>query len=68
MSFWMVRDAKKSDDEFLNTVDNKTPQEIIVMGKEIYQQRKEAGFSEYQQYKTWIICRVFVLVVCWKTH
>jgi hypothetical protein len=53
MSFWMVRDAKKSDDEFLNTVDNKTPQEIIVLGKEIYQQRKEAGFAEYQQYKTW---------------
>jgi len=44
---------KKSDDEFLNAVDNKTPQEIIVMGKEIYQQRKDAGFAEYQQYKTW---------------
>lgn len=53
MSFWMIRDAKKDKNEFLNTVDEKTPAEIIAMGKEIYQERKAAGVAEYQQYKTW---------------
>ncbi len=53
MSFWMIRDAKKDQNEFLNAVDGKTPAEIIAMGKEIYQERKAAGAAEYQQYKTW---------------
>ncbi len=53
MSFWMIRDAKKSDDEFLSAIDNKLPQDIISMGREIYQQRKNEGFAQYQQYKTW---------------
>jgi hypothetical protein len=53
MSFWMVRDEKKDEKEFLNVVDGKTPQEIIAMGKEIYSQRKAAGVAEYQQYKSW---------------
>ncbi len=53
MSFWMIRDAKKDDAEFLAAVDGKKAEEIIAMGKEIYQQRKNEGFAEYQQYKTW---------------
>ncbi|MDD5578831.1 MAG: hypothetical protein PHY16_06050 [Methylobacter sp.] len=53
VSFWTIRDAKKSDDEFLNTVDGKTPQEIIALGKEIYQQRKNEGFEAYSQYSSW---------------
>lgn len=53
MSFWMIRDVKKNDAEFLSTVDGKIPAEIIAMGKEIYQQRKAEGLPEYQQYKTW---------------
>ncbi|MEI7839223.1 MAG: hypothetical protein WCJ11_01855 [Methylococcaceae bacterium] len=53
MSFWMIRDAKKDNAEFLSAVDGKKADEIIAMGKEIYAQRKSAGFAEYQQYKTW---------------
>jgi hypothetical protein len=53
MSFWMIRDDKKDNSEFLNTIDEKTPDEIIGMGKELYQKRKDAGVAEYQTYKTW---------------
>ena len=53
VSFWTIRDAKKDDKEFLDTVDGKTPEEIIAMGKEIYQERKAAGFKAYEQYSSW---------------
>lgn len=53
MSFWMIRDAKKDNAEFLAAVDGKKAEEIIAMGKEIYEKRKAEGFVEYQQYKTW---------------
>ncbi len=53
VSFWTIRDAKKSDDEFLDAVDGKTPAEIIALGKEIYQQRKDSGFQGYEQYTSW---------------
>jgi hypothetical protein len=53
MSFWMVRDEKKDNAEFLKTIDEKTPDEIIGMGKEIYQKRKTEGLPEYQTYKSW---------------
>lgn len=53
MSFWMIRDEKKDNAEFLKTVDEKTPAEIIAMGKEIYQKRKTEGVPEYQTYKSW---------------
>jgi hypothetical protein len=53
VSFWTIRDAKKDDKEFLDVVDGKTPEEIIVIGKEIYQERKAAGFKAYEQYSSW---------------
>lgn len=53
VSFWTIRDAKKNDGEFLDAVDGKTPNEIIALGKEIYQQRKDAGFESYAQYTSW---------------
>ena len=53
MSFWMIRDEKKDNAEFLKMVDEKTPAEIIAMGKEIYQKRKTGGVPEYQTYKSW---------------
>jgi hypothetical protein len=37
----------------LETVDGKTPVEIIEMGRDIYQQRKNAGFKGYEQYSSW---------------
>ena len=53
VSFWTIRDANKNDDEFLDAVDGKNPDEIIALGKEIYQQRKNAGFKAYSQYSSW---------------
>jgi len=53
VSYWTIRDAKKSNDEFLDAVDGKTPLEIIALGKEIYQQRKNDGFAEYAKYSSW---------------
>ena len=53
VSFWMLRVANKDDDTFLNLVDGKKPQDIIEMGKALYQERKAAGFKEYEQYVSW---------------
>jgi hypothetical protein len=53
VSFWTIRDSKKSDEEFLDAVDGKDPWEIIDMGKEVYQQRKASGFAGYEKYDTW---------------
>ncbi|MDD5274680.1 MAG: hypothetical protein PHR16_01200 [Methylovulum sp.] len=53
VSFWTIRDANKDEAKFLDIVDGKTPEEIIAMGKEIYQERKNAGFANYTQYSSW---------------
>ncbi len=53
VSFWTLRDANKSEEEFLETVDGKSPWEIIDMGKEVYQQRKTSGFKGYEKYNSW---------------
>lgn len=53
VSFWTIRDAKKNNEEFLDTVDGKNANEIIALGKELYQQRKDSGFQGYEQYSSW---------------
>jgi hypothetical protein len=53
VSFWTIRDAQKDDKEFLSVVDGKKPSEIIGLGKEIYQQRKQAGYKGYESYSSW---------------
>jgi hypothetical protein len=53
LSFWTLKDANKSEEEFLEAVDGKSPWEIIDMGKEVYQQRKASGFKGYEKYNTW---------------
>ncbi|WP_374089079.1 hypothetical protein [Methylomicrobium lacus] len=53
VSFWTIRDAQKADAGFLDAIDGKTPLEIIDMGREIYQQRKNSGFKGYEQYTSW---------------
>jgi hypothetical protein len=53
VSYWTIRDSKKDTDEFLDAVDGKTPLEIIALGKEIYQQRKNEGFAAYEKYSSW---------------
>jgi hypothetical protein len=53
VSFWTLRDSIKNEKEFLNTVDGKKAEEIIAMGKELYQQRKNSGFAGYDKYTSW---------------
>lgn len=53
VSFWTIRDSLKNDKEFLAAVDGKKPEEIIAIGKEIYQQRKNSGFPAYAEFSSW---------------
>jgi len=53
VSFWMLRDSIKDEKEFLNTVDGQKPEELIVIGKELFQQRKNSGFPGYEKYANW---------------
>lgn len=53
VSFWMIRDSAKAESDFLNAVDGKKPEQIIALGREIYQQRKNSGVKEYTQYNSW---------------
>ena len=53
VSFWTMRDAIKDKSEFLDAVDGKTADEMIDLGKEIFQQRKNDGFEKYTQYSDW---------------
>jgi hypothetical protein len=53
ISYWTIRDAKKDTKEFLDAVDGKTPLEIIALGKEVFQERKNNGFELYKQYSSW---------------
>lgn len=53
ISFWSMRDVYRDNGEFLDQVDGKTPQEIITIGKEIFQKRKAAGVADYVKYSSW---------------
>lgn len=53
VSFWMLRDANKDEDTFLDIVDGKKPEQVIDLAKALYQERKNAGVKEYAQYSTW---------------
>lgn len=53
VSFWTLRDDIRNNKEFLDAVDGKTPEQLIGMGKELFQKRKAAGVKDYQQYNTW---------------
>ncbi|PKM12896.1 MAG: hypothetical protein CVV13_03465 [Gammaproteobacteria bacterium HGW-Gammaproteobacteria-3] len=53
VSFWTIRDAFPDTDAFLSQVDGKNPNEIIIIGREIYQHRKNQGFEAYDKYQSW---------------
>ena len=53
LSFWAIRTAYRNNSEFLDIVDGKTPDELIEVGKEVFEKRKADGFEEYQQYANW---------------
>lgn len=53
ISFWSMRDVHQDEAEFLDQVGGKTPEEIIIAGKKIFQERKAAGFKDYEEFPTW---------------
>ena len=53
ISFWSLRDEIRNNKEFLDMIDGKTPEELIALGKELFQKRKNAGFKEYAQFDSW---------------
>lgn len=53
VSYWTLRDSIKDRDEFLDTVGGKTVEELVVLGKEVFQNRKNSGFQNYDQYASW---------------
>lgn len=53
LSFWALRDLHPDKNEFLDTVGGKTHDEIIALGKEMFQQRKADGFAAYEKYDSW---------------
>lgn len=53
VSYWTLRDSIKNKDEFLDNVDGKSADELIVLGKEVFKNRKNAGFKSYEQYNSW---------------
>ena len=53
LSFWAARTTYRNNQEFLDIVGGKSPDEMIEVGKEIFVKSKAEGFEEYQQYATW---------------
>lgn len=53
VSFWSIRDQIRNNKEFLDAIDGKSYEELIAMGKELFNQRKQEGFADYQQFDSW---------------
>ncbi len=53
LSFWAIRTTYRKNSEFLGIVGGKTADELIEVGKEVFEKRKADGFEEYQQYANW---------------
>jgi len=53
LSFWALRDEIKNKDDFLDKVGGKTPEELIELGKALYQKRKNEGYKKYEQFSSW---------------
>ncbi len=52
-SFWTLLDEHKDQQAFLQAIDGKTHLEIIDMGRELFNTRKQDGQEEYQKFASW---------------
>ena len=52
-ALWSLKGPGPIDDQFRDTVDGKTPYEIIEMAKENFKQKKAAGDQNFAQYESW---------------
>jgi hypothetical protein len=53
IAFWTLKNGYPDKEDFLDVVDGKTAKEIIVAGKEKFEDMRGSGVSEYQQYSSW---------------
>lgn len=53
ISYWTVRDAVRNNQAFLDLVDGKSVEEMIVLGKDNFTERKNSGFKGYEKYTHW---------------
>ena len=53
LSFWALRDDIRNKEDFLDTVGGKTPEELIELGKALYQKRKNEGYEKYDKFNNW---------------
>mgnify|MGYP001636551898 CR=1 FL=1 len=53
LSYWIIRDEFKNDDQFLRTIDGKDPLELIRLGQDSFNRRKAAGMKDYLAFADW---------------
>jgi hypothetical protein len=53
MSFWAIRQNIQNTDDFLATVDGKTPVQIIEQGKQLFAEQKATGYAAYAKFSNW---------------
>lgn len=53
VAFWTLKNSLPEKEEFLDAVNGKTTSEVIVAGKEKFEEMRFSGFAEYQQYSSW---------------
>ncbi len=53
VSYWSIREDIRDDTGFLSIVDGKSPEEIVTLGVQIFNARKESGFKAYDKYEDW---------------
>ncbi|CAD6880980.1 hypothetical protein [Methylomonas albis] len=53
VSYWLLRDQIKNNEEFLKTIEGKTAKELVDLGKDNFTKRKASGDTAYAQYENW---------------
>jgi len=53
MAYWTLKDAIPDSKQFLDAVDGKNVTELILLGKEHFEQRKAMGIEAYGRYASW---------------
>jgi hypothetical protein len=53
LAYWSLRKQFSNDAEFLNIIDKKNSRQIIELGKNNFQERKQQGDPELAQFENW---------------
>lgn len=52
-AYWLLREQIRSNDEFLKTIDGKSAEQLIALGKEHFSRRRAAGDKAYAEFENW---------------